>query len=807
MSKWFLDLIGKDIPDLPEGGRRYLEWAGVPRGEGLLFLILFFLALLVATAVLYRREGRGPRWQKFVLGGLRVLVIVAGFLVILEPRLAVETSKTLDSVTVVLIDQSLSMTIKDRLAKDELKRALAAASKVEESKLALKSRAELLEAILANEDLALLKRLGEQNTLEVYGFSRSLRPIEPDDQGRVKLKPDGQATDLSGAVRGALEEAAGKTIAGIVVISDGKVNAGEHPSAVAGLLKERGIPIYAFGLGNPDPPKNIKVLGLRLPPRVYKKDAVLIQGQVGATGYAGEKLKVVLERQKQGSAEAPTIVQQKDIAVTSDEFEGKVEFEITPKEAGEFIFTLSIPVQADELLDTDNSDDKPMAVIDANTRVLLIAGGPSFEYRFLRSLLERERSMKLSCWLQSADLDFPQDGNIPIRELPRTREELFQYNVIVMIDPREDSFDVGLLGLLRDFVGDNGGGLCYVAGDKNTTALLRNPMFQPLRMMLPIDADLDKAEIMTDPGRAFVERWGMSLTAEGEDHEFMRLSSAAAINRGLWERLPGFFWHYPVRKETPEAAVLLRSKDPTRASSSGQSILLSTRFFGPGRTVFAAFDSTWRWRAVARRAYEHYWIQLIRYLAKGQFNSGQRRVDLQLNKEKYALGDVITAKVKVLDKAFKPMAGARLTGLARSADGDEFEVRFKPDPARAGSYLGQFVPPKSSAFSITVSAPDLALGTGKPVQVSKQVRVSLPRVEFDDPRLDAGLLRETAEASGGAYIPLKELAGLPDKIPPKRETLTIAGNPIPLWDTRLTLILMVLLLSLEWVVRKRVRMA
>ena len=42
---------------------------------------------------------------------------------------------------------------------------------------------------------------------------------------------------------------------------------------------------------------------------------VLIQGRVGATGYAGDKLKVVLERQKRDSAGAPEIVAEKEVKI------------------------------------------------------------------------------------------------------------------------------------------------------------------------------------------------------------------------------------------------------------------------------------------------------------------------------------------------------------------------------------------------------------------------------------------------------------------------------------------------------------
>ena len=69
-------------------------------------------------------------------------------------------------------------------------------------------------------------------------------------------------------------------------------------------------------------------------------------------------------------------------------------------------------------------------MLGEQTRVLLIAGGPSHEYRILRNALTRDKTVELRCWLTSAGDDFPQDGNVSIDELPSDRTSPLTSSVV-----------------------------------------------------------------------------------------------------------------------------------------------------------------------------------------------------------------------------------------------------------------------------------------------------------------------------------------------------------------------------------------
>ena len=805
MPEWLAKVMGVELPPIPENGTRHLEWAGIPTGENLLFLLLFIAALVGLTAWFYRREGAAPTWQKIALGGLRITVIVLAMLVYFDLRLAVEIEKTLDSVTLVLVDNSLSMSIKDRISRPTLKTRVAEAAGIKDYDLEQTPRLAVVEKILSNPQLDLIKKLGERNDVRIFTFGQKLEEAKLDKDGKLALEARGQLTDLTGGIRAALESVPGKTVAGVIVFSDGQINSGEHPSAISSLLRERNAPLFTVGVGNPDPPKNFEVVELSASPRVYKNDPVLFEGRIKASGFEGETARVTLDRLSRDTGETTTVAK-RDVEIKSVAFETKLRFTITPKVAGEFLYSLRIEPREEELIADDNAVSRVLHVIEDDTRVLVLSGSPSREFRFLRNLLMRERTIQVSTWLQTADPSFPQDGNVRIYEMPRTEKELFKYDVVVLLDPVEEQLDRKWVELLRAFVDRHGGGLCYVAGDKHTGRMFRNENLRPLHDLLPVEPDLAGAERMSLPGTRHTERWPMKLTPEGEDHTVTRLTGNTEVLKQVWSKLPGVYWVFPVKKEKPGASVLLRSSDPSRVTSQGAGILLAAHFFGPGRTVFVASDETYAWRGVSRVAYQRFWIQLMRYLVEGRLLGGQRRLTLQTDKDGYDLGDLVTVRVKLLDKSFKPLDGARLTGVVKARGGGESELRLEPQKGRPGSYIGSVVPARPDLYEISVAAPDLGLVDNKAVKGSKTVRVRLPNLEFTDTRLDAALLGDVAEAAGGRLVPINELDTLPKAIPARRQTLKISGNPVTLWDTRLTLVVLIALLGAEWFFRKRCRM-
>ena len=111
----------------------------------------------------------------------------------------------------------------------------------------------------------------------------------------------------------------------------------------------------------------------------------------------------------------------------------------------------------EEMITTDNEASATVRITDQKLNVLLISGDAGWEFQYLRNyLLKMSEHYAVTVWQQNADPRFNQEASTGMKRatLPSTRDELFEYDVIVLYDPRaKEGMDENLLGMLETFAG------------------------------------------------------------------------------------------------------------------------------------------------------------------------------------------------------------------------------------------------------------------------------------------------------------------------------------------------------------------
>ena len=88
------------------------------------------------------------------------------------------------------------------------------------------------------------------------------------------------------------------------------------------------------------------------------------------------------------------------------------------------------------------------------------------------------------------------------------------------------------------------------------------------------------------------------------------------------------------------------------------------------------------------------------------------------------------------------------------------------------------------------------------------IEVVLPNLESEDPSQNVGLLTRLTEGNSGSYLNLHDLAAqLPSLLPDRSEPVIVDEQLKTLWDRRWLMYLMAGLLSLEWALRRVVRLS
>ena len=809
LPQWLLRWLSID-PSSLEGGDANLRLARFPEGELGLLALLAVAAGIAIVFLTYSREGALARWKKYSIAAVRALLLLLLALIVFYPVIEVSREKEIRKSTILLLDDSLSLTLKDgyRSSPDTLK-SLAGWLKLDPARIPELTRAELVNRLLRDPEQKLLELFEEKNRLEIYTFSNELRRPALEKKGaaestenaptktKLSLTPEGTVTNLSGALNKAVEQQAGSKIAAVVVISDGRLTAGEDVPSIVAFLKKNNIPAHTVGVGDPSPPRNIRVDSILASERVFAGDPLAVDVQLSHLGYGNESIEVQLfdSFSPDGKTDGPErLVKSSTVGFEPGKDTTTARFTLDLKETGAHRLSARVTVREEETFEDDNESSAAVEVIEEASRVLLIAGAPSYEYRFLLNLLRRDRRVSVSGWLMSADPDFPQGGNVSLDKLPASAREVFEYDVAILLDPAPAEFPAELPGLLRRFVSEQNGGLVFVAGEKYSPAFFASNALKPVHEMLPVLAELSAGGELPGTTTFSLKEWPLQPTRAAATHDSTRLSSDPLRNRDRWEELPGIYWSLRVRKAKPGATVLFTHSDPSRALSGKAQPLMAWQYFAGGRTIFLGSDETWRWRATTEEIYDQFWLQTIRHLTEARLSGGRRSV-LQSDRQAYGFGDIVRLSALLQDENFKPLEDDTQAVIIEGPDGDTAEVQLEKDTAAPGWYRGIYIPRILGSYKLR-----LANGT------TTSLRVEPPELEYREPQLDEQSLKELATQTGGSYSQLWNSGGIPEKIDQRPEIIVTKDEPLTLWDNWLSLYLLAGLLTIEWVLRKLVQL-
>ncbi|MBK8269026.1 MAG: hypothetical protein IPK83_12255 [Planctomycetes bacterium] len=451
-------------------------------------------------------------------------------------------------------------------------------------------------------------------------------------------------------------------------------------------------------------------------------------------------------------------------------------------------------------------------------KVLLIAGAPSYDYRFLARLFERDQTVELSTWLQSADSKAVRDGNKVIIALPTTLEEINKYDAIIIMDCDPSELDPTWASIVSTYVSDYGGGLLYAAGNKFTGRFLKSENLKSLVDVLPIAADPEAELVINELGHYQTRPWPIFVPEDATGDPILRQGHHPSQTAPIWSTLGNVYWHYPVRREKPVARVLMRHTNPKMANSFGQHVLFATQYVGTGRTAWLGINSTWRWRRSSERHFNRFWIQTVRFLVEGKLLGGRARGQVLTPKDEYEQGETVVATVRALDEQFNPLLVPELDLSIRwgtsNSDGDKKAkaqtIELAPIIGRDGYYEGRFVAREVGPARLSVQLPGVVGREDAEADrtIEKEIDVSQADIEMRNTAMNRSGLKELIAGVGGRsrYFEVDEAGSLPSLIPDMSRTFTVRGRPRPLWDNGTVLSVIVGLLTIEWILRKKARL-
>lgn len=745
---------------------------------------------LIFWSYRYEREALEPKRGRFLLG-LRLGSLAVLAWILLEPVYSRYEEREIRREVVILIDSSASMNL------------------VDDGQSA--TRSELAQQAL--ERSGLLDGLeGKIAVREVRAARRALLSDADAIEGWD------QATDIAGALDEVMEQVPPDQLAGVVLVSDGRHN---RPGSIEDAARRYGIldaPIAVIASGSEIPPKDAAIVSVKAPDSVYLGDRVRMAAKLKFDGYRGKRAKVTLFS---GEEE----LESREVAIPQDHHREEVRFRHVPDEGGIGEYRIVVSGLEDERFDNNNDWSFKTVVTDARTNVLIIEGTPRWEFRYLRNLFYgRDQSVHLQSVLLEPDrIVGQQEAKIPASAsrpfgdskataLPASEEEWRKFDVIIVGDLEVNALSDEQWEILRLCVTDRAALLVLIAGPRSMPHAFSS---EAASRLIPVNYAASRRTYFGGK-----EKFNFALTNVGKSHPITAQVEGRVRNEQVWAEFPELRWRHPITGIKDGAEVLLyaensnkkkpviRSGDrlnaalaeiSNRRAREAENALLVTRQTGNGKVAMLLTDRTWRLREGVGDVFHHrFWGQLVRWGAGPNLRSGTKTARLGTDQLTYTGDDPVSIMARLREKNLAPIRDEELVAeIFREGE----KVGTVPLNYRDGSNgihqakAGPYREPGN--YEIRLSGSEL----NEELSTNFRVVGSLSATELAETTLNLPLLENIARLSGGRILEDGDdnLASLFLSGGETREEL----RETTLWDRWPLMLLLVILLTTEWVLRRR----
>lgn len=768
----------------------------------------FAVALSAVSLLGARRPARSALLVALRLGGVGACLLVA-----LEPALELRQVSSLPNQVAILVDGSRSMQVRPPDGGP--------------------SRAERAAALLRGSAPLFDRWRQDGHRVDVFRFGESLAPAPLD--AAVDAAGAADATRTGEALGELRARYAGRDLGAAIVLSDGidngRIGRGPLDAETRAVLAGLGAPVHTVLTGEPHV-RDLSVSAVLADEFAFVRTPIKIEAIIRQRGLAGRVVDVTLSRDGR-------TVDGRAVELGGEASEHRVAFDWTPDHPGNFVFEIAAPVLGGEALGENNAQVFTLKVIRDRVRVLHVCGRPSWDERFLRSLLRRDPNVDLVSFFilrtqeDMEPLDARELSLIPFPDKEIFHDQLRSFDLLVFHNFNYLPYKVEpYLAGVRDYV-EGGGAIAMVGGDLSFGS--GGYGLTPLRDVLPVELDVlppgEDRGTSTDVFRA-------RLTAEGRGHPVTSLSLDARENEVRWTVLPPLEGLNRVHRAKPGTATLL--VHPSQKDGTGRPApVLVAGTAGKGRALALLTDSAWQWGFLAAgaaggaepggrpagesgsggaggaetaagasgagRAFQRFWENAIRWLVR---DPALTLLRIEPDRVEYRRGQPVGVRIRTLRPDYTPAAGVEVTLALASADrpadrAGEDRAGGKPpretrtttnQDGEARVDLGALAP---GAWRISAGA---TLESGAAIE-EQTVLVRAEWRELEDVASRADVLREIANLSGGWFRDGGDLEGL--RIRPPRERRIGKQKTVELWSHPGMLALGLALLAIEWTLRRR----
>lgn len=583
----------------------------------------------------------------------------------------------------------------------------------------------------------------------LFSFSGNIKKIKNTES----FDSSGSSTDI-GKVLNHIELNQ-DNLAGAVIISDGQNNNGINPKS---LIKNIKVPVYTLGIGETKPLIDLSIESVDAPTVAVKGENVNIKATINSYGNLDEKVNVVLYSGKK-------MIGSKFLNISGQGSRNEARFIFTPLNLGENEYIVKVSSLSEEINIDNNQQKFLISVLKDHYKVALITGAPSFNTIVIKEYITNYPRVELDHYVLS------KNGYAPSLKLFWSTP----YQLIIFDNYPIDVLKSKTQKIYSKKITSEKASLLWIIGQNITSESAQSltPFFHLDYVDENINSDKNSWYFTEDIINSSIIQGSLTNQKSNFADIFPPITTPYKFN-AKHKKVNPIAYH-----ESDEVIPVIFMGDVKNI----RSIVWTSNDF-----------STVKYNISSNNNFRDIWSNLFSWLLK---TGGDRNLYFRLNKESYQQGEEILITGSSIQDNLSINNQAFITIMHDSMEVNSFELRFNPESNR---WEGNFWAPKPGNYNYKIVIND---GSSEPMEQIGKFIVEKSQIELNQVSLNLPLLTNISNGTGAEYYSWESRSVLVDKIKSVKNKTKI-DKSVVLSENKWVMIILIILLTIEWVFRKRI---
>lgn len=539
-----------------------------------------------------------------------------------------------------------------------------------------------------------------------------------------------------------------RNLGAVVLLSDGIYNKGANPLNVASAMD---VPVYSVALGDTVPQRDLAVSQLRTNKTAFLNTKFPVQISVSANQLLGRKAKLVL-------LDGDKSIFEQDILIGSNSYFRNFDLLVDADKVGAKHLRAKLTTIEGEISAANNSKDAMVDVVDSKQKILIIGNSPHPDLNAIYVALQQNLAYDVS-------LSYPD----------KIKKSLKEYNLVILhqLPSNTNSFTTALSDLLKNQVP-----VLFILGGQSSV-----PSINSLKTFVTVNQQNQQFE----ESQALVNKNFSLFELSDEIREAVENNPPLLVPFGDYKISGG-------------SEVLIYQKVKGVSTSKPQIVFSSS---GDSKLGFIFGEGLWRWKTYMfvhtgqHRLFEDFVGKIAQYMSlkavKDNFVVGVKKI--------YGEEEPIEFSAEVYNQSYELVDNAKVSLELEMPDKKKMAYELYTQKNKSKKYVANIGSLPVGKYFWKAKA---ELG-GKTYSKAGQIDVLPLQVEADNSMANHQLLNQLSSIHGGRLFSPNRLDELYQTIMDSKEIAPVAYSEKKLQDLisfKPIFFLLLLLLSLEWLIRK-----